>query len=416
MSKISYYVFLFLASLFLISATASVYAECTEPEWQNNITYSRGDKVTLGQHEWRAKRSSTGVTPGTHKPSWRDQGQCETTEPPPPPPPGSSNIQIFGVWHAGNHYADWAFERDTQEFDAANHWIVDRGDGIPSVNLVVLSFVHPMRLLNNTNDAATVNGVPRGMTQAVVDYFKSAGIRVMMSIGGITYTDAWDEALATDPAGLALNAAELANNFGVGIEIDYERSTGPNLTALDTFIREYRIIYPYDPSGTDHRARLTIDLAAGGRYLQDLNRYATTHWLDNAQPVLDYANAMVHRSSGSPANWKEHVNGMPTYDPVIPPKAPNRFTGGLFLKGNMDNCTDFEGSEQLEHAVYVQTVAPNGAGTSDGMLGYMFWAAGTPSARKNYTPTTPPNSCEGGMGVAAAVFDLDIPMLPLRQN
>jgi hypothetical protein len=415
-SKISYYVFLFLASLFLISATASVYAECTEPEWQNNITYSRGDKVTLGQHEWRAKRSNTDVTPGTHKPTWRDQGQCETTEPPPPPPPGSSNIQIFGVWHAGNHYADWAFERDMQEFDAANHWIIDRGDGIPSVNLVVLSFVHPMRLLNKTNDAATVNGVPRGMTQAVVDYFKNAGIRVMMSIGGITYTDAWDEALATDPASLAMNAAELANNFGVGIEIDYERSTGPNLTALDTFIREYRRFYPYDPKGTDHRARLTIDLAAGGRYLQDLNRYATIHWLDNAQPVLDYANAMVHRSSGSPANWKEHVNGMPTYDPVIPPKAPNRFTGGLFLKGNMDNCTDFEGSEQLEHAVYVQTVAPNGAGTSDGMLGYMFWAAGTPSARKNYTPTTPPNSCEGGMGVAAAVFDLDIPMMPLRRN
>jgi hypothetical protein len=412
-SKISYYVFLFLASLLLISATASVYAECTEPEWQNNITYSRGDKVTLGQHEWSAKRSSTGVTPGTHKPSWRDQGQCETTE---PPPSGSSNIQIFGVWHAGDHYADWAFERDMQEFDAANHWIIDRGDGIPSVNLVVLSFVHPMRLLNKTNDAATVNGVPRGMTQAVVDYFKNAGIRVMMSIGGITYTDAWDEALATDPAGLALNAAELANNFGVGIEIDYERSTGPNLTALDTFIREYRRLYPYDPSGNDHRARLTIDLAAGGRYLQDLNRYATIHWLDNAQPVLDYANAMVHRSSGSPANWKEHVNGMPTYDPVIPPKAPNRFTGGLFLKGNMDNCTDFEGSEQLEHAVYVQTVAPNGAGTSDGMLGYMFWAAGTPSARKNYTPTTPPNSCEGGMGVATAVFELNEPMQPLRQN
>jgi hypothetical protein len=51
-----------------------------------------------------------------------------------------------------------------------------------------------------------------------------------------------------------------------------------------------------------------------------------------------------------------------------------------------------------------------------GMLGYMFWAAETPSARKNYVPTTPPNSCEGGMGEAAAVFELPIPMEALRQD
>ena len=67
MNKIRYYVFLSLALLFLISAVAPVYAECTEPEWENNIAYSRGDKVTHGQHEWKSKRSNTGVTPGTHK-------------------------------------------------------------------------------------------------------------------------------------------------------------------------------------------------------------------------------------------------------------------------------------------------------------------------------------------------------------
>ena len=138
--------------------------------------------------------------------------------------------------------------------------------------------------------------------------------------------------------------------------------------------------------------------------------------LDNANPVLDYANAMVHRSSGSPANWQEHVDGMLTYNPQIPPKAPNRFTGGLYLKGNMDNCTDFYGSEQFKHAEYVQTVAPNGAGATPGMLGFMFWAAEIPSARKNYVPTTPPNSCEGGMGVAAEVFGLPILIEKLRQE
>ena len=110
------------------------------------------------------------------------------------------------------------------------------------------------------------------------------------------------------------------------------------------------------------------------------------------------------------------MDGKPTYDPAIPPKAPNRFTGGLYLKGNLANCTDFYASEQWEHAGYVQTVAPNGEGTTAGMLGYMFWAAESPSARKNYVATVPPNTCEDGMGVAATVFNIAIPMEPLRQE
>ena len=385
---------------------------CTEPAWDPIVLYVRGDIVTHDKNEWRAKRTTQGVTPGTHKPTWANLGVCETDPgDPPPPPPEATPIQIFGAWHAGNHYADWALPRDMVEFDQANHWLIDRGDGRPSVNLVVLSFLQPMDVLNQAE-----YGVPIGMTQAIVDYFRDAGVRVMMSIGGVTYTDFWDEALATDPAQLGLNAAVIASRFGVGIEIDYEQNTNPNLTGLDEFITAYRSVHPYDATGTNPAARLTIDLAAGGRYLQDLNRHATINWLDNASPVLDYANAMVHRASGTPAHWQEHVDGKPTYDPVIPPKAPNRFTGGLYLKGNMANCTDFYSSEQQEHAEYVQTVTPNGAGNTAGMLGYMFWAAETPSARKNYTATVPPNTCENGMGTAATVFEIPVPMSALRQQ
>ena len=429
MKTIRQYALSYGAALLLLLAAAPVYAECTADPWYVATSYVRGNSVSHQLHEWHAKRSSTGVLPGTHKPTWRDLGQCDPDDPPPPPPPlgDATPIQIFGLWHAGNHYADWAIPREMDEFDTANRWIIDHvvgdDDLSPSVNLVVLSFLHPMRLLNGTNDNSTVNGVPKGMSQDVVDYFKAAGIRVMMSIGGVTYTNAWDEALTLDAYGLGLAAAAVAEEFGVGIEIDYERNTDPNLEGLEEFILAYRSVHPYDPSGANHAARLTIDLAAGGRYLQELNRYATIHWLDNADllldpagPILDYANAMVHRSSGSPSNWQEHVDGKPTYDPPIPPKAPNRFTGGLYLKGNMDNCTDFYGSEQFKHAEYVQTVTPNGAGTTAGMLGYMFWAAETPSARKNYVPTTQPNSCEGGMGEAAAVFELPIPMEELREN
>ena len=52
------------------------------------------------------------------------------------------------------------------EFDQQNRWLVDRaaGDqtGLPSVNLVVLSFVHPLSLLNKTNDGATRTAYRRG--------------------------------------------------------------------------------------------------------------------------------------------------------------------------------------------------------------------------------------------------------------
>jgi hypothetical protein len=394
---------------------------CTAPAWQVAVLYSRGDLVSHAFHEWKAKRNSQGVEPGTHQPTWADQGACATEPPPPPPPPPSTAqpLQIFGVWHAGNHYADWAFPRDTTpggEFDIANRWIIDRGDGKPSVNLVVLSFLQPLQVLAMSPDDPTT-GVPAGMTQDVVAYFKNAGIRVMMSIGGVTYTDYWDEALATDATLLGLNAAAIAHHFGVGIEIDYERNVGANLEDLQAFVTAYRSVHRYDATGGNPAARLTIDLAAGGRYLQELNRYATVNWLRNDAPVLDYANAMVARSSGTPTNWQEHIDGMPTYAPPIPPKAPNRFTGGLYLKGDMANCLDFYASEQWRWADYVQTVAPAaGTGTSNGMLGYMFWAAEYPSARRGYVGTVPPNSCEDGMGPAMTAFKVPVPMPALRQN
>src|ERR671923_1233390 len=103
-------------------------------------------------------------------------------------PAHATPISVYGAWHCGNDACTWASVRDMADFDFANHWLIDRGNGQPSVNLVILSFVHPLKLLNQTTDSATLNGVPRGMTADIVNYFKSRGIRVMLSIGGITYT------------------------------------------------------------------------------------------------------------------------------------------------------------------------------------------------------------------------------------
>ena len=329
--------------------------------------------------------------------------------------------QIYGAWHCGNDFCTWATERNMTEFDQQNHWLIDRGNGPPSVNLVVLSFVHPLRLLNKTTDAQTLSGVPRGMTADVVNYFKKKGVRVMLSVGGITYVDAWNQALAQNAKQLGLNAAAVATALGVGIEIDYEENRNPNLAGLQAFIDAYRSVHPYDATGANPAARLTIDLAAGDRWLIALTREATLKWLTTADPVLDYANAMVPARQPSLrdalANWQEHVDGKPQYGPPIPPLAPAKFTGGLYVAYGgkpLPECVNFTKSLQKAAWSFVQGVVPNGAGNSSGMLGYMFWAAERPAVRG--IGTVPPNTCEGGMGAAATAFAIPVPMSPLRQE
>jgi Glycosyl hydrolases family 18 len=330
--------------------------------------------------------------------------------------------QVYGAWHCSDDACTWATVRSVTEFDSKNHWLVDRGNGQPSVNVVILSFVHPLRLLRKTTDAQTLDGMPRGMTADIVNYFKSRGIRVMLSIGGITYTDAWNQALAENPAQFARNAAEVAQRLGVGIEIDYEQNSSPNLTALQTFIDTYRSILPYDASGANHAARLTIDTAAGDRWLIALNRKATADWLRTDTPVLDYANAMVparqpRSATDAIGNWQEHIDGKPQYSPPVPPLAPAKFTVGLFIaEGSkvLPECVNFANALQSSTGTWVQTVAPNGAGTTSGVLGYMFWAAERPSTRG--VTTQPPNTCEGGVGAGATAYGVPIPMGALRQS
>jgi len=332
-------------------------------------------------------------------------------------------VQVYGAWHCGNDYCTWSAPRTLTDFDAKNRWLVNRGDGHPSVNLVVLSFVHPLRLLNKTTDAQTLNGIPRGMTHEVIDYFTSRGVRVMLSIGGITYVTAWNQALAANATQLGLNAAQAAADLGVGIEIDYEENRNPNLDGLQQFITAYRSLLPYDASGSVPAARLTIDLAAGDRWLIGITERATRLWLNPNNPVLDYANAMVtarqpRSAADAQANWQEHVDGKPQYAPPIPPLAPAKFTGAFWLVGSkpIAECTNFASSLQKSTGPYVQTVAPHAsiAGATRGMLGYMFWAAECQGTRA--VCTTPPNGCQGGVGAGATAYAIPIPMPPLRQQ
>lgn len=335
-----------------------------------------------------------------------------------------AQMQIYGAWHCGNDFCTWSTVRNMTDFDTKNHWLIDRGDGSgqPSVNLVILSFVNPLRLLNRTNDSGDTNGIPNGMNSAVVSYFTSHNIRVMLSIGGITYTKDWDTALDQNPVLLAQNAAALAQQLGVGIEIDYEENSSPRLAALQQFVSTYRSILPYDATGTHPANRLTIDLAAGDRWLIDICRQATVNWLTTSNPVLDYANAMVpnkqpSNASGAEGNWQEHVDGKPQFTPPIPPLAPAKFTGSLYIVTGQrpaPECNNFSSSLENSTGSYVQTVTPNGAGTTSGMLGYMFWAA---ECQGTHTIcTTPPNTCEAGVGAGARTYSIPVPMPALRQQ
>src|SRR5207237_5724433 len=127
----------------------------------------------------------------------------------------------------------------------------------------------------------------------IISYYTSKNIRVMLSIGGITFVTDWNTALSTNPTQLGLNAAAVAKSLGVGIEIDYEENTSPNLTGLQAFINAYRSQLPYDATGANSAARFTIDLGAGDRFLIPIAQMATSKWLTTSNHMRDYANSVL---------------------------------------------------------------------------------------------------------------------------
>jgi len=244
-----------------------------------------------------------------------------------------TQMQIYGAWHCYTDGCSWASVPNMTTFDTDNHWMIDRNLNntySPSVNLVILSFVDPVKLMNLTTDSGDTKGIPVGMNATVINYFQSRGVRVMMSVGGFSYTKNWNKALGANPTQLGINAANTAKAFNVGMEIDYESSSNPNLTGLQQFVSAYRSVVAYDATGANNAARLTIDLGDGDTYLTTTANYATTNWLKTSAPVLDYANAMVGSQKTSVATlesgWQQHVSGI---SGSVPPLAPAKLTGSF---------------------------------------------------------------------------------------
>jgi len=76
---------------------------------------------------------------------------------PPPPPPGpATQSRSLARGTAATITATGAWFADMAEFDAANHWLIDRGGRFDLLsNLVVLSFVNRLRMLKKTDTGLT---------------------------------------------------------------------------------------------------------------------------------------------------------------------------------------------------------------------------------------------------------------------
>jgi len=240
---------------------------------------------------------------------------------------------------------------------------VNRGDGKPTANIVVFSFLSPLDLLRNTTNGAFLHGVPRGMTKKVVQFFQSKGILVVFSIGGESFSSNgnWDQALA-DATTLARNAAVVAKTFGVGMEIDYEVDNAGKAAALNNFVKAYRQIIP---QSEDPSAILSVDMGSDLGYLEAVAKLAS-QWLSSN--MINFANAMVSDKpwqsiSEAASNWDQHLKG----NGNVPAIDPSKMLVSLYTSNGAKNCHNWSGTV-LEQAVpWVQ---------QNSVRGIMFWAAG----------------------------------------
>jgi len=227
-----------------------------------------------------------------------------------------------------------------------------------------------MKLLNGQ--------IPAGFTKGEVNYFKNKNVYVLFSIGGASYSSNWDSALNSNAAQLAKNAANIAQQYGVGIEIDYEQDSGASMGLLNTFVQTYRSIIPYDGSASPSpQSILTVDLGAGTGYLSAIAATAGG-WLSKNQ--VNWANAMV---SGDPNGdntqyWQQHLTGASWAN--IPPMNPNQLVGSLYASSNANDCKSY--TTPLPGSI--SWIQQNKA------RGISFWAAGCPAG-----PNQCANNCPG---------------------
>jgi len=259
------------------------------------------------------------------------------------------SASVYSIWHCGTDCA-WTSKPDL----SSSAWILDRGDGKPTADYVIFSFMDPTALVNGQNDGSYTNGVPKGMI-ASVSYFTSKGIKVIFSIGGASWSNRFVSALNKDAAQFARNTAAAAKEYGVGIEIDVEVDSNSYSSQLTTFVNTYRSIIS---QGSPNNAStiLTIDVGSGTDYLGSIASLARG-WVTANK--INWLNAMVDETpwssiSKASAEWQQHLNaGLAANKLVVSHYGSN-------------TCKNYAGILQ-DTVSWVE---------SKGVAGISFWAAG----------------------------------------
>jgi len=274
--------------------------------------------------------------------------------------------KIYSAWYCGDDSCLWANPPSSNQ-----SWLINRGDGNPTFNIVIFAFIDPMKLLQGT--------IPAGFTSGEVNYFKNKNVYVIFSIGGASFGTNWDTALTQNAVQLATNAAKIANQYGVGIEIDYEQDSATNMGLLTTFVKTYRSIIPFDGSDSPApQSILTVDLGAGTGYLSAISA-AAGGWISSG--LVNWANAMV---SGDPNGdntqyWQQHLTGASWAN--IPPLPAKYLVGCLYASSGATDCNTYSGTNLQTGVSWIQ---------SNKARGLSFWAAGCPAG-----PNQCANNCPG---------------------
>jgi hypothetical protein len=209
---------------------------------------------------------------------------------------------------------------NSNQFKCCHDWL---GNSFSGVNAVSIVFLKPTEILHPSTCAANVcteKGVWVGMPGAI-DYFSQAMNLVFVSIGGATYTASWEEALQINATeeNFAKKVADNMTMYNVGVEIDYEESASPLLLQLETFIRKYRDMHPFEPwdQNPSPPSFHTLDFGQGAQFMGPMANWVAHKAFKPSLHLLSWANAMVSggqesRVSDLIARWWQHIYGYST--------------------------------------------------------------------------------------------------------
>ena len=78
-------------------------------------------------------------------------------------------------------------------------------------------------------------------------------------------------------------------------------------------------------------------------------------------------------TSAAESNWQQHISGYPRITPPVPPLAPAKMTGSIYIvtgRNPAPECTTFSGSLEDSHRNFCRKPwPPQELGTTDGYAG-----------------------------------------------